>query len=258
MYFHQIQFFENPAVALYVLQACRYKMFIRQGWLDLGRTETFIKPLNLSCLKKRTVKASFSTSLKYIIALLISNSSNIYRKTISRKYKFKRIDVFTNDHEKILDNSLNTNIISSRKTKENLNWRFRDFPGNNHYESYELINNNTPQAFFSIKKAQINDIDNILISEIHAKKHYLPAIIDFIIEISIQKQACNIIYNGFDEDIRHTLKSRYFFHRHEGDRFVVYSNKPELESVLLEKNKWKINHADSDADFFLLDEEKQI
>jgi len=233
-----------------------YKMFMRQGWLDLGSTETFIKPLDMSCLKKRTVKASFSTSLKYFIALLISNLSNFYRKYFSRKSKFKKILNFTKDHEKIVDDSLNKDIISSRKTKEYLNWRFIDFPGINKYENYELIDNNIPRAFFSIKKTQMNGTDIIIISEIHAEKSDLPTIIDYIVELSIQQQACNIIYNGFDEDIQHTLKSRYFFHRHEGDRFVVYSSKPELEARLMEKGKWKLNYADSDAEFFLLNDEK--
>jgi len=234
-----------------------YKMFIRQGWLDLGRTETFIKPLDMSCLKKRTVKANFSTSLKYIIALLISNLSNIYRKCLSRKYTFKKLSHFTKDHEKIVDSTLNENVISSRKTKEYLNWRFIDFPGNNNYESYELIDNNIPQAFFSIKRALINGTDIIIISEVHANKTDLPAIIDYIIELSIQKKACTIIYNGLDEDIQYILKSRYFFHHPEGDRFVVFSNKPEFETALMKKENWKINYADSDADFFLLNDERQ-
>lgn len=232
-----------------------YKMFIRQGWLDLGKTETYIKPLDLSCLKKRTVKANLATSLKYIIALLVSNLSNIYRKYFNRNYKFKKILNFSKDHEKIVDNLLNKNTISSRKTKEYLNWRFLDFPGIKQYENYELIDKNAPRAFFSVKKTQMNGTDIIIISEIHAEKHYLPAIIDYIVELSIQKRACNIIYNGFDKDIQHALKSRYFFHRHEGDRFVVFSNKPELETALLEKDKWKINYADSDAEFFLLNNE---
>lgn len=233
-----------------------YKMFIRQGWKDLGRTETFLKPLDMSCLKKRTLKASFSTSLKFIIALLISNLSNFYRQHFSKKYIFKKILHFTKDHENIVDNSLNNNVISSRKTKEYLNWRFINFPGINKYENYELIDNNAPRAFFSIKKTQMNGTDIIIISEVHASKSDLPAIIDYIVELSLQKQACNILYNGFDEDIQHALKSRYFFHRHEGDRFVVFSNKPELESALLEKEKWKINYADSDAEFFLLNDER--
>ncbi len=234
-----------------------HKMFSRQGWLDFGVIDELVKPMNMSGYNSKSSNAGFKAWLVYTLALLASNIIDYYRLCF-RFYNdnnFKKITVFTEEHEHIITNVSTSNIIEIVKDKDYLNWRFIDFPGNCNYENYELIKNGLPVAYFSIKIVCDKYCKEMIISEIHSFNKYTGKIVDEIIRLASKKMVSKITYSGLNNDILKVLKSRLFYRRPYGERFLVYCRTPELESKLNCKANWHICSADSDSEFHLFDNE---
>ncbi|RDH83789.1 MAG: hypothetical protein DIZ80_06525 [endosymbiont of Galathealinum brachiosum] len=228
-----------------------HKMFKRQGWFDLGVVDTLVKPLTMSGFNDQAIDVGLISKLKYISALSLSKISDFYYKYNRPKAVFKKVKAFTSDHERIINDAYDSSAIRIIKDKHYLNWRFINFPDNEHYDVFELIEYNIPVAFFCVKMAFIDGSDVLIISEIHARLSDIPKVVDRIIELAKSYKASKITYSGLDYAIQKTLKSRCFCNRPYGDRFLVYSNAPELDSILKNKNRWRITNADSDAEFCL-------
>lgn len=237
-----------------------YRMFIRQGWMDLGLTDILIKPMKLSGYNKDASNTGVKSWLKYSAALLASNLSNYYRDFIHLfiPSDFRKLKKFTNKHEDLINNTYERDVIRIKKDKEYLNWRFIDFPGSKHYDIYELIKNKSPVAFFSIKTVNNSQRNELIISEIHASKQYMGKVIDEIIRLARKKRVSKIVYSGLDSDILTVLKSRLFYKRPYGDRFLVFSKSPDIESKIKNRKNWHICNADSDAEFNLFNSGQSI
>jgi len=231
-----------------------YKMFMRQGWFDLGLINALVKPLNMRGFNHKGFYSGIIPWLKYVLALPLSRLSNCYRNLLSffNKGDFRKISCFTDEHEDLMNKIYSPDIISFVKDKAYFNWRYLEFPENENYESYELIENNKPVAFFITYMLSTQKCDVMIISEIHSQKSHLGQVVDEIVRLAISKNACRITYSGLDNDILRILKSRLFFNRPYGERFLVFSKYPDIEPILREKSNWRICGADSDAEFYLL------
>jgi len=231
-----------------------YKMFVRQGWLDLGLIDALVKPLSMAGYNDKAPNASFIAWFKYCAALFVSTLSNYYRGMVHfiLPNEFRKIGRFTQEHEKLINNICSADVIQINKNKDYYNWRFIDFPGSGKYENYELVKNATPVAFFSIAKATYEHMNVLAISEIQAKKSDLGIIVDEIVRMALVKKVSKITYSGLDHEVLRVLKSRFFYSRPYGERFLVFTKRSELKSIIMDKRNWKISSSDSDAEYYLL------
>ncbi len=227
-----------------------YKMFIRQGWSDMGKTSYFIKPMKLQALFKDKKESGLMQNVKLLAASLLSKLVDMRYQLKADALKFEKIHSGDQlDDLMILDKSGSSSVYFRRSLKY-LKWRYFDFPGEQPYELYRVkaANNRFP-GYFASKVAKWNNKKALIISDVESQPENFNQYVDAIVRLAKSKNVDVILYQGVNLALEKTLASRQFYERPHGDIFVYYCNNDKYSEILKNKENWAIKFSDSDMDF---------
>ncbi len=227
-----------------------HRMFIRQGWSDMGKTHNFVKPMKLKFWNEYGPLTNLFKNLRLIFALTLSKMTDLFYRIFSKKLTLNRIEDKNKLEESILLNQEKTEKVQFKRNLQYLAWRYFDIPGYHPYQFY-TINDKQHRlpGYFVIKVSDYENKKALIISDIEAQTEDVGKFVDAIVKLAKQKKTDIILYNGFNLALEKKLKTRRFYQRPSGDIFVYYCNNKNIENALSNKENWVIKFSDSDMDF---------
>ncbi|TQV88914.1 GNAT family N-acetyltransferase [Aliikangiella coralliicola] len=227
-----------------------YKMFKRQGWIDLGKTNFYLKPLTIKGLFSKDAPMTPAIRLRNYLALVYSKMNDLICSIVSPSLELAPFTQFNDSHEKLCELTTNESKNWVRKNKEYLNWRFFSFPGKYQYEAFQSFDKNGELSGFAVvKKTPWKDREALVIVELHTREDNLDAFVHQLIKKAKQKKVDVVLFQGIEPLVEKALLKRAFFIRPYGDRFIIYNNRPELQDAMKDVANWEISFSDSDMDF---------
>ena len=227
-----------------------YKMFIRQGWIDLGKTNFYLKPLTTKGLFSKDAPMTLVVRLRNYLALMYSKMNDLTCSLLSPSINLTPFEAFDESHEKFWDSVSSESKNGIKKSKEYFNWRFFQCPGSPKYEALQSVDENgRVSGYVVVKQAEWKGRSALVIVELQTESNSLDAFIHQIIKLARQKKADVVLYQGIEPKVESALQKRAFYKRPYGDRFLVYNNRPELQEAMESVDNWKVNFSDSDMDF---------
>lgn len=227
-----------------------HRMFIRQGWSDMGKTHCFIKPMKLKLTKEYTWATNLLKNILLTCALTLSKMTDFFFRLFSN-----RLPIIEVKNKVELDDSMllaqhPAGKIQFKRDLNYLAWRYFDNPSHRSYQVFRVGNQDSVlPGYFVVKVANYENKKALIISEIEATPKNMSLFVDAIIALAKRKNTDIILYYGLNLELEKKLISRKFYQRPSGDIFVYYSNNKDIEILLSKKENWVIKFSDSDMDF---------
>lgn len=227
-----------------------YRMFIRQGWSDMGKTNCYIKPMKLKLLKSYGLFTNSYKNFRLVIALTLSKITDLCHRIFAEQSTLNRIKNKTDLESGILIKVHQSNKIRFKRSLQYLSWRYFDIPGYRPYLLYTVnFKNNQLPGYLVVKVSDYENKKALVISDIEARTEDMGRFVDAIVTLAKQKRVDVILYNGFNLELENILASRRFYQRPHGDVFIYYCNDKNIADALSKKENWVIKFSDSDMDF---------
>ncbi len=227
-----------------------FRMFIRQGWSDMGKTNCYIKPMKLKFVNDNTPFTNLYKNFRLTLALALSKIIDFRYRIFSEQPSLNRVKNKADLDPNILINNHQSNKIRFKRSLKYLAWRYFDIPSYRPYLLYTVNYKNKQLPGYLVVK--ISDYENkkaLVISDIEAHTQDMGQFIDAIVILATQKKTDIILYNGFNLALEKILSTRQFYQRPNGDIFVYYCNDDNIANDLSKKENWIIKFSDSDMDF---------
>ncbi len=226
------------------------KMFLRQGWHDLGQLSFFLKPMTLQGVASRNPSASPVEKIRNISALAYSKIVDYYQNIVARKIDLVPNSKFHQQHqelsEKLQPNSANYAIRDS----DFLNWRYCRFPGQSFYEIYDYYSNSGKlDGFVVIKESFWNGKKSLKVVELICDSSLISGFLNKVVRMANERKVDIILIHCLNPVLTSKLKKHTFYQRPYGSNFMVYSNQSELNSRINEISAWQVVFGESDMDF---------
>lgn len=231
-----------------------YAMFKRQGWVDQGELNFYLKPLTAGILKSGYTKGSLLLWLRNLAALLYSSVFGLAKALRPTRLKASPATRFTQQHARLYEKVACHYTNRMKRDLAHLQWRFHDCPDK---LAYEIIDCNSAngelKGFMVVKQSRWNDLNALLIVELQAETEAMRSLVNTALRTARSRKVDVVLSQGLDARLEPALKGSGFIKRKSGTRFLVYCSREDLQQRLQAGSDWQISFSESDLDYRFMD-----
>lgn len=246
---------QNGVVLAVGISDDAHKMFKRQGWVDLGRVASFIRPVSARGMAKHGSPQSFiGRAIRSMIAFVLEICDFKLRILLGfgrRGIEIERVKKFDDSIDSFLSTWAAEHVVSCARSADFLNWRFRDCPLDSEYQIYKFSDKDKLMGYMVLCSGERNGKQTLFVEELISRPEHYRLLVDSAIRFAYEQGLDAIYYRGLDSKLQQTLSRRLFVGRSDGPRFMFHCDNDRIGSVLAKSANWRISSADSDMGFSL-------
>lgn len=231
-----------------------YAMFRRQGWIDLGELNFYLKPISTSILKAAYTKGRLFLWLRSLAALSYSSALDLVRRSLPSELKITPATRFTQKHAKLCEKVACHYTNRMKRDLAYLQWRFFDCPEKLAYEVVDCRSaNGNLEGFMVTRQARWNGLDALLIVELQADVAAMGSLLNAALGMARSRKVDVLLCQCLDARLESVLRRSGFIKRQSGTRFLVYCAREDLQQRFQAGSDWQVSFSESDLEFEFMD-----
>jgi hypothetical protein len=231
-----------------------YAMFKRQGWIDQGELNFYLKPVSSGILKPAYTKGSMLLWFRNLAALLYSSAFDLIRMLLPSRFKVSSKTQFTQQHVQLCEKLSCHYTNRMKRDLAYLQWRFCECSAKNAYQIVDCESaNGELKGFMVVRQSRWNDLDALLIVELQAEVEAMGSLVSEALRIARSRKVDVVLGQCLDARVEPVLKSSGFIRRKSGTRFLVYCSREDLQQKIQAASDWQVSFSESDLDYSFMD-----
>lgn len=228
-------------------------MFARQGWVDMGRIDSYAKPVSSKGLQRLDANSSpFGPLIRgtlYIGLRIVDSVMHVMTRAFSQVDAIEEFHRFDVSFEHVIDECSKNSKVAPDHSVSFLNWRFVQCPLGHEYSMYKAVMNGEIVGFVVYSQREYDHRKKLFIDDLVALPGFEKELIDFVISKSYEHEVDAIYYQGLDMNLSKILRRRLFVDLKNGNYFMFHVGDNCMKELLAERGKWRVSFADSDIGF---------
>lgn len=230
-----------------------YAMFTRQGWIDQGELNFYLKPISTSILKSDYTEKRLLLWFRNLGALCYSSAFDLTKKLIPSKLETCPASEFTQQHAQLCEEVGSRYTLRTKRDLAYLKWRFSECPDSSEYELIDCRTaNGELDGFMVVRKCRWNGLDALLIVELQAHVEAMGSLLKAALKIAGSRKVDVLLNQCRDSRLEPALKKSGFIKRKSGTRFLVYCSREDLRNKFQQSSDWQVSFSESDLEYGFL------
>jgi hypothetical protein len=230
-------------------------MFARQGWVDLGRTDRFIKPIRAKGLESvhstalsralRLFAAPVTLALRVVDAWLT-------RGRLGKSVRIEPLERFLPEHDSMLSRMNAAFALCVPRSSEYLNWRYFGSAVRGRYRVFAVSEDGEFKGYVTTAIGRRDAKRVLALSDLQCDPQYADTLLRHCIRYARAERIDAIYYQGVNPRMTELLRRFLFIRRDGGLLFMTFTRHADLKPIVAARSSWCINMSDSDSDFGLI------